>query len=782
LSKIWAEKQFLASKFFFTKIRYKKMKSFQQFRTFAALLLFFAIPRLMTAQTVQTMLNPSNPFLQTNVESIDPSGWLYFKNSSEVKEGELFGIHKSEMGFGSDDAMVFKQTEIDSKGNQHNRYQQYHKGYLVEGGEMIEHLEDCKVILVNGKFIENLNGNIAGTISESSALLFALAAVGASSYAWQDTTWENSLKEEKVDPNATYFPKGELYWAYPTPTNFAPSNYKLTWVFIVLSTTPFALQKVFINAKNGVIEKKINLNICNGPGTTSYNGIQQLDTKWTGGFNHNHFHMIANDGGRNIETKRGSVSISPFNKIDHLHDGDDVWLADDVLNSSAHWSITESWKYFKTFFNRKNWNNQNQKINVLSDVTLLNNAFCFPPLNLVVFGVSSGTNAQFGAAGTNLATVDIAGHEYTHGVVASTAGLVNNGESGALNESFADIFGILIEQSATGNIDWVNGNDLGGGGLRSISNPDNILQQWLPFCGLPVSGQPITYQGVNWFPTNSLCDNGGVHMNNSVQNRWFFLLSQGGVQNGITVQGITTGSAAQIVYLNLTAFLVSTSNYLASRVGSIAAATALFGACSNEVIQTTNAWAAVGVGQAFISTCATINGVSSVCANDYGIEYVASGLLGSNFTWTFPASWYATISGINSQKLTVNSFGTLAMSGSITASSSLGGSASFSVHVRTGASCNHSFCGGADDRNLQTLDFSANKVYPNPANGYIRISGTDKNSTTVKFFNITGNQILDFPNYQFGSNIDISAFKSGIYFIILENESIRISQRFTKID
>jgi hypothetical protein len=118
-----------------------------------------------------------------------------------------------------------------------------------------------------------------------------------------------------------------------------------------------------------------------------------------------------------------------------------------------------------------------------------------------------GIRMRFGDGPGNaapLVSIDIVGHEFTHGVTGNSAGLIYAQEPVALNESFSDIFGNAIEfntPGATGN--WLVGE--GTVALRSMSNP-NAFQQ------------PDTYQGSFWFPVASPDDNGGVHTNSGVNN------------------------------------------------------------------------------------------------------------------------------------------------------------------------------------------------------------------------------------------------------------------------
>ena len=227
-----------------------------------------------------------------------------------------------------------------------------------------------------------------------------------------------------------------------------------------------------------------------------------------------------------------------------------------------------------------------------------------------------------------LAALDIIGHEFTHGVVASEANLIYEREPGALNESFADIFGTMVEKYVEpSNWNWILGSQVFNSYpfLRSMSNPHEYLQ-------------PSTYlTDFYWHDLTDSRDFYGVHTNSGVQNHWFYLLSDGGSQNGVTVAAIGTDKAAKIAYYNLCFYLTAQSGYPAARNGSISAATYLYGECSNECQQVRNAWAAVGVGTA-ATPC-----LSAFISGPYDLMYGEEGHWEANVSGgsgNYSYSWY----------------------------------------------------------------------------------------------------------------------------------------------
>jgi Zn-dependent metalloprotease len=123
-------------------------------------------------------------------------------------------------------------------------------------------------------------------------------------------------------------------------------------------------------------------------------------------------------------------------------------------------------------------------------------------------------------------SLDVIGHELTHGVTGDEAGLVYMGEPGALNESISDVFGSLVKQYArketADNADWLIGADLltarvNGVALRSMKAPGTAFDD-------PVLGkddQPATMAGY----VRTTADNGGVHINSGIPNHAFYLAS-----------------------------------------------------------------------------------------------------------------------------------------------------------------------------------------------------------------------------------------------------------------
>ena len=186
-------------------------------------------------------------------------------------------------------------------------------------------------------------------------------------------------------------------------------------------------------------------------------------------------------------------------------------------------------------------------------------------------------------------SVDVIGHELTHGVTAHEARLDYHDQPGALNESFSDVFGSLVRQRAlrqtAEQADWIIGAGLftprvRGVGLRSMKAPGTAYDD-------PVLGsdpQPAHMKDYVAGPK----DDGGVHINSGIPNRAFFLAAQ-------AIGGHAWERAGKIWYTALTDRLRHDSNFAAAARLTAAVAAELFGAGGKEETAVREAWRAVGV-------------------------------------------------------------------------------------------------------------------------------------------------------------------------------------------
>lgn len=316
----------------------------------------------------------------------------------------------------------------------------------------------------------------------------------------------------------------------------------------------------------------------------------------------------------------------------------------------AHWGMQKVLDFYKEKLNRNGFNNLGTTTYLFVDPYALvggtheyNNASAAcdnDGVGYMKFGLGDGILCK------PFVALDIMAHEFTHNVIKfnGNGGLDYKNESGALNESFADIMGTAIDFYAKGDkANWVIGEDfmVMHDQARSMSNPKigmsfnkNKLADYLgydSFEDIPDETltkfkdnmisrgfQPDTYKGEYWEPStdtpNDTNDYGGVHTNSGVQNYWFYLLSEGGSgvnDNGDSyeVSGIGIESAYKIAYRNLTTYLLKDASFKDAMEGSLKATIDLFGKDTKEYEAVQNAWYAVGVAD-------KDNGVKQVSADE----------------------------------------------------------------------------------------------------------------------------------------------------------------------
>jgi Zn-dependent metalloprotease len=205
--------------------------------------------------------------------------------------------------------------------------------------------------------------------------------------------------------------------------------------------------------------------------------------------------------------------------------------------------------------------------------------------NLMVYG--DGDGDLFNRFTTAL---DVTGHEMTHGVIEHEAGLIYWGQSGALNESIADVFGSLVKQAANDekaeDADWLIGeglftDEVDGTALRSMEAPGTAYDDRV----LGRDPQPADMAHY----VNTLDDNGGVHINSGIPNRAFYLVAT-------SLGGYAWESAGRIWYDTLRhPQLKPVCRFRDFARLTTEVARDLYGGSSDEIAAVTDAWRTVGI-------------------------------------------------------------------------------------------------------------------------------------------------------------------------------------------
>ena len=522
--------------------------------------------------------------LNSIATSKNGTDWVKFKTSTKIKADALMNSYLQLFGLRSNvDVMKLIKTTSDKLGQRHDKYQQTYKGIVVEGAVYIVHSIDGLAKSCNGKLITNLAINIQPTVSKQKAINNALTFVNAEKYMWQDAGSEAQLKSIKNDPNASYYPKAELVIVDKKYSHDA-KLYRLAYKLEVYASQPLKKLLIFVDAQTGAIYHSLNmLKNSDKPGTalTQYDGTKTI---MMDSVNSTSYRLRENSRGNGLYTFSLNHTQVYTNALEITSTS--PYFSTDKVANEAHWASEMTYDYYFQKHGRNSYDNAGAALySYVHYGTNYLNAFW------------DGTRMTYGDGGTSgygpFTSLDVCGHEITHGVSENEAGFVYQDEPGALSESHSDIFGTCIEFFADTAANWTLGEDLNSTAMRSLQNPK-------------LFSQPDTYHGQNWnFDPNS--DNGGVHDNDGVGNYWFYMLAKGDTgtnDNGFhyNIHGLGMDTAQAIAYRSLTTYLTPSSQYLDWYFAAVEAATDLYGSCSAAVKETALAWYAAGVGYPLSNT------------------------------------------------------------------------------------------------------------------------------------------------------------------------------------
>lgn len=572
---------------------------------------------LVSAQ--QNALNIEGAKIDFHSTSTNLPLQVSFDDSKHLSDNQFSDWMKNTLIQNQDVSFESIKKNNDELGFTHNRLQQYYKGYKIEGAIILTHSFKNEIKSFNGDWFKDINLSNSISISEPQALQYALTKINAKKYKWENKEEEAHMQESLNNPNFSYKPVAELCIVPSIDSKSHTVTYAYAYKLNIYAEEPLYRANIYVDAASGKIIKEQNL-ICTidavGSANTKYSGTKTITTdSYTNGYR-----LRETGRGGGIETYNMN-NTQTYGTTDFTNTTN-TWTVTNTNQAAtdAHFGAEATYDFYMQTFNRNSIDDNGFKL--LSYVHYSTNYVnAFWDGYRMTYG--DGNTSQ----GFNIMTaLDVCGHEITHGVVENTAGL-NGGEADALNEGFADIFGTSVEWFARPTQhDWLMGKDISttGSAIRNMANP-NSLQQ------------PDTYLGTYWSASDEPHDNAGPVI------YWFYLLSVGGSgtndnSQAYNVSSITMAKAQAIAYRAMTNYMTPSTNYAAVRNYCIQAAKDLYGACSNEVIQTTNAWYAVGVGAQYVTgtigTNFTANQITS-CSLPTTITFNNTTAAGQTYTWYF---------------------------------------------------------------------------------------------------------------------------------------------------
>jgi len=516
------------------------------------------------------------------------------RDGVQMSAASLFTQQRMLFGLGQDDALVCGRVETDASGVTHYRYTQEYRGVPLEYISYNLHEINGALRLGNGKIVLGMTQDAEPAITAQQSIEIALEAVPADRYFWEDAEKEATWKRKQNDQNASYYPTHELVFMRPDPnSDHAAENYVLAYKMAVMALEPHNTQIVFVDARSGeVIRQESTAMTCAaGSINTTFNGVRTVYT--SGGFPSYSSVDDCIDGTLySYDDNRGSPVL--------VYDFDNNWPSTPTITRmvmTTLWAARQTNDYFDAVHGLNGFDGSGDFIEIYNDVEFDGDCSgCNASWDKINDNMSIGTGANGLDNLDDYNTLDIVGHEFTHGVIEESTEIDYNGESGAINEFFADFFGNLVEFYTEGGTitetRWRVGedrqNEFGNSWfLRDMSDPKDV-------------GDPDTFHGEHW--TYDASDNSEyVHRNSGVGNYAMYLMCQGGSgtnDNGVDFNvsglGIPTGRA--IAFNAMLYYADSDPTYEDIRESFLFSAIATYGSCSNEAIVVGEAWHAVGVG------------------------------------------------------------------------------------------------------------------------------------------------------------------------------------------
>jgi Zn-dependent metalloprotease len=495
-----------------------------------------------------------------------------------VRALTLLQLHGAAARVAINDRFTAQDVIVDANGTEHVRFDRSYAGLRVVGGDFVVHSRNGRMQSISSALRSSLRPDLRATLSSTDAIVEAGAAFGSG--------FRGVPTVSKV-----------IYARDVTPT----LAYEVVMTGTKADHVPTEMH-YFIDAKNGRLLDQWDT-VCTvaaaGTGRSLMAGNVALTTN-----------SLVGGGFQMVDPTRGGNTTYDYNTGSIFTDADNVWGNYTNTDSASpgsdiHYGIANVWDYYKNTFKRLGiFNNGKGVISRL-----------FPRGYGLVNAYWTGSEMYYGdgdgATYLPLVSLDITGHEMTHGVNQATAGLVYSGDAGGLNEANSDILGTMTEYYANNASD--PGDFLIGEKIFS-SNPGGTKALRYMF-KQDLDGYSYSCYRPNGFDRRRFIAN-DPHSTSGVANRFIYLLAQGAVVpagfgagtrfnltkaslvcNGNTaLVGIGRIKAAAIWYKALTTYFTSTTSYPGARAATLHAASDLYGGvASPEYKAVAAAWSASNV-------------------------------------------------------------------------------------------------------------------------------------------------------------------------------------------
>ncbi len=456
----------------------------------------------------------------------------YIASDYKGSSNAFFQDMKAGLGLTTHDEFRLKSSNPGRHDFIHYRYTQYHQGIRIFGADYILHESDGQVKSGNGKILPMIDIGIVPSMTASEALRYAQAEMQAEVYAWEAPNHDADSKR----------PIPELVIVDKSVTSFT-GLYKLAYAIDLYSAKPLKAFTYLIDAHTGEVIRKISKHHSSGvpgKGLTKNYGLQALTVDSIAPSE-----FVLHDPSRGNEGI--SITNSKFEEFTSSTNYFDLTNArQDEVAVDALYLTAQFYDELNKSFDWLGLDNKDASFNVIVHArggADLVNAFW------------DGEHAHFGDGDCDhspLTTHEILAHEFMHGIIDHTSGLIYADEPGAINESMCDVMGHYMEWVKDyENFSWKLGHSFQLNEdmtpLRIMDNPNSV-------------GDPAYYKGLFWQ------DGDFVHTNSAIGNLFFVRLSDGGegIANGefpYSVEGIGIEKAAQFLFFTNRHYLTQSSDY-----------------------------------------------------------------------------------------------------------------------------------------------------------------------------------------------------------------------------
>jgi zinc metalloprotease ZmpA len=476
--------------------------------------------------------------------------------------------------FGPDQELVVRDALIDTDGTEHVRFDRTYRGLRVVGGDLVVHSS------ANGLFT-----GVSQTLTSDLSL------------STQPSLAPGDARREAIARFAGYRPSESL----PELIVFARSvSPVLAYDIVIIGQkndgTPSELHVIVDAASSDVLESwdDIHTGAADGSGQGFFNGIVALTTNSVSTGFELRDPSRGNQYTIDMKNKQGGTG-SMFTDLDNKW-GDGTLSNRQTVGVDAQYGTAMTWDYYETIHGRTGIANDGKgAYNRVHYGRNYNNAFWSDSCFCMTYGDGDGKTFN------PFDSLDVAGHEMSHGVTSRTANLTYSGESGGLNEGTSDIFGAMVEfyaNNANDTPDYLIGEELYKSGTKAL--------RYMYHPSIDGGSSDCWYSGVGSLD---------VHYSSGVANHFYYLLAEGtnpsdgpssptcnsgdkrqATGGGIgSLVGIGRADAEKIWYRALTVYMTSSTNYAGARTATLNAASDLFGIGSAQYNAVAAAWAAVNV-------------------------------------------------------------------------------------------------------------------------------------------------------------------------------------------